>query len=99
MTHPRKKVKKPEPRITRGVRVHGWILTGAAVVCAFGFLIYQLYKIQITEGVYYRSLASAQQMKDWARMMDIEFVHIDKDTTIAALEQELFLADLAWKLK
>lgn len=64
MTHPRKKVKKPEPRITRGVRVRGWILTGAAVVCAFGFLIYQLYKIQITEGVYYRSLASAQQMKD-----------------------------------
>ena len=42
---------------------------------------------------------SAQQMKDWARMMDIEFVHIDKDTTIAGLEQELFLADLAWKLK
>jgi len=42
---------------------------------------------------------SAQQMKDWARMMDIEFVHIHKDTTIAGLEQELFLADLAWKLK
>ncbi len=42
---------------------------------------------------------SAQQMKDWARMMDIEFVHIDKDTTIDKLEQELFLADLAWKLK
>jgi len=38
-------------------------------------------------------------MKDWARMMDIEFVHITKDTTVEALEKELFLNDLAWKLK
>lgn len=42
---------------------------------------------------------SAKQMRDWARMMDIEFVHITKDTTVASLEQELFLNDLAWKLK
>ena len=42
---------------------------------------------------------TAQQMKDWARMMDIEFVHITKDTTVDALEKELFLNDLAWKLK
>ena len=42
---------------------------------------------------------SAEQMKDWARMMDIEFVHIGKDTTLEALEKELFLNDLAWKLK
>ena len=42
---------------------------------------------------------TAAQMKDWARMMDIEFVHISKDTTVEALEQELFLNDLAWKLK
>ncbi len=42
---------------------------------------------------------TAEQMKDWARMMDIEFVHINKDTTVASLEQELFLNDLAWKLK
>jgi L-arabinose isomerase len=42
---------------------------------------------------------TAEQMRDWARMMDIEFVHISKDTVIEALEQELFLADLAWKLK
>ena len=42
---------------------------------------------------------SAGQMKDWARMMDIEFVHITKDTTVDALEKELFLNDLAWKLK
>lgn len=42
---------------------------------------------------------SAEQMRDFARMMDIEFVHINKDTTPEKLEQELFLADLAWKLK
>ena len=42
---------------------------------------------------------SAEQMKDWARMMDIEFVHITKDTTVDGLEKELFLNDLAWKLK
>ena len=42
---------------------------------------------------------SAQQMRDWARMMEIEFVHITKDTTVESLERELFLNDLAWKLK
>ncbi len=42
---------------------------------------------------------TAEQMKDWARMMDIEFIHITKDTTVEALEKELFLNDLAWKLK
>ena len=42
---------------------------------------------------------TAEQMRDWARIMDIEFVHISKDTTQESLEQELFLNDLAWKLK
>ncbi|MBR5306292.1 MAG: L-arabinose isomerase [Oscillospiraceae bacterium] len=42
---------------------------------------------------------TAQQMRDWAKMMDIEFVHITKDTTPEKLEEELFLKDLAWKLK
>ncbi len=42
---------------------------------------------------------TAEQMKDWAKMMDIEFVHITKDTTPENLERELFIADLAWKLK
>ena len=42
---------------------------------------------------------SAEQMKDWAKMMDIEFVHITKDTTVDSLEKELFLNDLVWKLK
>jgi len=42
---------------------------------------------------------TAEQMKDWANMMDIEFVHITRDTTVEGLEQQLFLNDLAWKLK
>ena len=42
---------------------------------------------------------TAEQMKDWATMMDIEFVHITKDTTVESLEEKLFLNDLAWKLK
>ena len=42
---------------------------------------------------------TAQQMKDWAKMMDIECVHITKDSTVEALEKELFLNDLAWKLR
>ena len=42
---------------------------------------------------------SAEQMRDWARMMDIEFVHITKDTKLESLEKELLLNDLVWKLK
>lgn len=42
---------------------------------------------------------TAEQMRDWARMMDIEYVHIGADTTQEKLEEELFLKDLAWKLK
>ena len=42
---------------------------------------------------------SAEQMKDWATIMGIEFVHITKDTTVESLEKELFLTDIAWKLR
>ena len=42
---------------------------------------------------------TAEQMKDFANMMQIEFVHIGKDTTVEALEKELFFNDVAWKLK
>ncbi len=42
---------------------------------------------------------TAEQMKDWARMMDIEYVHIGAGTTVEKLEEQLFLNDLAWKLK
>lgn len=41
----------------------------------------------------------AGMMRDWARMMDIEFVHIDKDSDPVRLEKELMFSDLAWKLK
>jgi len=42
---------------------------------------------------------TADHMRDWAEMMDIEFIHINKDTNIPDLKRDLFLADLAWKLK
>ena len=40
-----------------------------------------------------------EMLRDWARIMDIEFVHITRDTTVEGLERELFWNDLAWKLK
>ena len=42
---------------------------------------------------------TAEQMHDWANMMDIEYVHIGKDSTVEQLDKDLFLADLAWKLR
>ncbi len=42
---------------------------------------------------------TAEQMRDLARIMDIEFVHISKDTTTEKLEEELLVKDLIWKLK
>ena len=42
---------------------------------------------------------TAEQFEDFARIMDIEFVHISKDTTAESLEKELFFADVAWKLR
>ena len=41
---------------------------------------------------------NAEMLKDWARIMQIEFVHIGADTTVDALEKELFYNDIAWKL-
>jgi len=43
--------------------------------------------------------ATAEMMEDWADMMEIEFVHITKNTTVEALKHDLFLSDLAWKLR
>ena len=40
-----------------------------------------------------------EMLRDWARMMDIEFVHITKDTTPEKLEEELLVKDLVWKLR
>ena len=56
----------------------------------------------ITAGGAHHSVLSydvtAEQMRQWAAMMDIEFVHIGRDTTPEALQDELFLKDIAWKL-
>ena len=43
--------------------------------------------------------ANAQMLADWAEMMQIEFVHINKETKIDSFRQNLFLADLAWKFR
>ena len=43
--------------------------------------------------------ATAEMMEDWADMVGIEYVHIGKDTTIDGFKQQLFLNDIAWKLK
>lgn len=42
---------------------------------------------------------TAEQLRDWARIMDIEFVHIDKDSSPEKLEEELRIKDLVWKLR
>ncbi len=42
---------------------------------------------------------NAEQLHDWAKIMDIEYVHISKDTDVESLEKDLFYSDLAWKLK
>ncbi len=42
---------------------------------------------------------TAEHMRDFARIMDIEFVYLNKDTNVEKLEQELMLSDLVWKLR
>ena len=42
---------------------------------------------------------TSSQMKDFANMLGLEFLHITKDTTVEALEERLLIADLVWKLK
>jgi L-arabinose isomerase len=43
--------------------------------------------------------ADAEMLRDFARIMDVEYVHIGAETDPVHLEQELFLADTAWNLK
>lgn len=40
-----------------------------------------------------------EMLEDWAEMMGIEYVHISRDTTVEGLKQQLFFADVAWKLQ
>lgn len=42
---------------------------------------------------------TAEMMEDFAEMMGIEYVHIGETTTIEGLKKDLFMADLAWKLR
>ena len=41
---------------------------------------------------------NAEIMMDWAELMQIECIHISKDTTLENLKKELFYNDVAWKL-
>ena len=41
----------------------------------------------------------ATMLHDWARIMDIEFIHIDKDSAPEKLKQELLVNGLVGKLK
>ena len=41
----------------------------------------------------------AEMMRDFANIMDIEYVHIGKDTTPETLEEKLLVNDLVWKLR
>ena len=42
---------------------------------------------------------TAEHMRDFAKNMDIEFIHINEQTQINQIEQELFFSDIAWRLK
>jgi L-arabinose isomerase len=57
----------------------------------------------ITAGGAHHSVISfsltANELRDWANMMDIEFVHIAEDIDLYRFKQDLLIADLAWKLK
>lgn len=42
---------------------------------------------------------TAEHIRDFAEMLEIEFVHINEKTDINDLKRDLMLADIAWKLK
>ena len=41
----------------------------------------------------------AEYLRDYCEMLGIEFIHINKDTTITQLSKELLWNDVVWKLK
>lgn len=65
--------------------------------------LYSAAKLWILAGGAHHSVlsydATAEMLQDWCEIMGIEFVHIHKGTTSESLKQQLFLSDLAWKLK
>ncbi len=42
---------------------------------------------------------NADMLRDWARMMDIEFVHIDEHTDSVQFERDLLISDMVWNHK
>ena len=42
---------------------------------------------------------NARQLRDFARIMGIEFIHIDRNTTVDSFEKELEINRLLWKLR
>ena len=40
---------------------------------------------------------TAEHMRDWAEMMQIEFIHITADTTVNGLKQQLMTNEVYWK--
>ena len=56
----------------------------------------------IAGGAHHTTLSydvTADQLRDFARMMEIEFVHIAKDTVPEELEEKLILSDYVWRAK
>ena len=43
--------------------------------------------------------ASAKMLQDWSEIMGVECVVINKDSTVDTMRQQLFLSDIAWKLR
>lgn len=43
--------------------------------------------------------ADSVMLEDWCEIMGIEFVHISRNMTVESLKQQLFLSDIAWKLR
>jgi len=42
---------------------------------------------------------TVEEMRDWAEIMQIEFIHIGAHTNINELRKELTWNDIIWKLK
>lgn len=56
----------------------------------------------IAGGAHHNTLSldcDVEMIQDWARIMGLEFVHINKDTVATQLEQDLFIADFVWNAK
>ncbi len=50
-------------------------------------------------GIVNRALGhvTAEHMRDWAEIMQIEFVHITTDSSVNDLKQQLMMNEVYWK--